>query len=83
MPPTTAPAPARLCASVAAERNGNRALAIDPETFYILHILVVLAFQALLVSLVAPPLAKFALVTAASIPVTFLIAGLVRKPLRL
>jgi peptidoglycan/LPS O-acetylase OafA/YrhL len=50
---------------------------------YILHILVVLAFQALLVSLGAPPLAKFALVTAASIPVTFLIAGLVRKPLRL
>lgn len=50
---------------------------------YIYHVLVVLAFQALLVGLAAPPLAKFALVTLVSIPVAFLIGGLVRKPLRL
>jgi len=50
---------------------------------YIIHVFPVLAFQALLVGLVAPPLAKFALVTLASIPVSFLIGGLIRKPLRL
>lgn len=50
---------------------------------YVVHLFVVLAFQALLAGLAAPPLAKFALVTLASIPVSFLIAGLIRKPLRL
>jgi fucose 4-O-acetylase-like acetyltransferase len=50
---------------------------------YIIHVFPVLAFQALLVGLAAPPLAKFALVTLASIPVAFLIGGLIRKPLRL
>lgn len=50
---------------------------------YIIHIFPVFAFQALLVGLGAPPLAKFALVTLASIPVAFLIGGLIRKPLRL
>jgi len=50
---------------------------------YIVHIFPVLALQALLVGLLAPPLAKFALVTLISIPVAFLIGGLIRKPLRL
>ena len=50
---------------------------------YIIHLFIVLAFQALLAGLVAPPLAKFALATLASIPVAFLIGGLIRKPLRL
>ena len=42
-----------------------------------------LAFQAVLVGLPWPPLAKFLLVTAASIPVAFAIGGAIRKPLRL
>ena len=50
---------------------------------YIVHIFPVLAFQALLVGLAAPPLAKFALVTLAAIPASFLLGGLLRKPLRL
>lgn len=50
---------------------------------YIIHLFIVLGFQALVVGLAASPLAKFALVSLASIPVTFLIAGLIRKPLRL
>jgi len=50
---------------------------------FIIHVFPVLAFQALLAGLVAPPLAKFAMVTLASIPVAFLIGGLIRKPLRL
>ena len=40
-------------------------------------------FQALLVGLAAPPLAKFALVTLAAIPTSFLLGGLPRKPFRL
>ena len=58
-------------------------LAESQYAAYIIHLFVVLGFQALLVGLAAPPLVKFALVTLASIPVTFLIAGLIRKPLRL
>jgi Acyltransferase family len=50
---------------------------------YIVHLPVVLGFQALLIGLVALPLAKFALVTVAAIPVTFGIAGVIRKPLHL
>ncbi|HNS51946.1 MAG TPA: acyltransferase family protein [Anaerolineae bacterium] len=50
---------------------------------YVVHLFVVLAFQALLSGVEAPPLAKFALVTLASAPLSFLLAGLIRKPLRL
>ncbi len=61
----------------------TRWLAEAQYATYIVHVFPVLAFQALLVGLVASPLAKFALVTLASIPVAFLIGGLIRKPLRL
>jgi len=61
----------------------TRWLAEAQYATYIVHVFVVLAFQALLVGLLAPPLAKFALVALASIPVAFLIGGLIRKPLRL
>jgi len=50
---------------------------------YVTHLFVVLGFQALLVGLAAPPMLKFALATLGSIPTTFLIAGVIRKPLRL
>jgi hypothetical protein len=50
---------------------------------FIVHIVPVMGFQALLVGLLAPPLAKFALVTLAAVPVSFLIGGLIRRPLRL
>lgn len=58
-------------------------LADAQYTAYIIHIYPVLAFQALLVGLAAPPLAKFALVALAAIPVSFLLGGLLRKPFRL
>lgn len=50
---------------------------------YIFHVFVVIAFQVLLLQTALPPLVKFVLVSAASIPASFLVAGLVRKPLRL
>ncbi len=50
---------------------------------YIFHVFVVIAFQALVFGTPLPPLVKFVLVSAASIPVAFLVGGLVRKPLRL
>jgi len=61
----------------------TRWLAEAQYATYIVHVFPVLAFQALLVGLLAPPLAKFALVTLAAVPVSFLIGGLIRKPLRL
>ncbi len=53
-------------------------LAEGQYTAYVIHVFVVIGFQAPLLTVALPPLAKFALVTAASIPATFLIAGLIR-----
>lgn len=50
---------------------------------YIFHVLFVLLFQFLVLGLPLPPLAKFALVTLAAVPATFLFSAWVRKPLRL
>jgi len=60
-----------------------RALGRSQYTAYILHVVVVVAFQAAVIRLAAPPLAKFALVSALSIPATFLISNWLRRPLRL
>ncbi|HSJ53519.1 MAG TPA: acyltransferase family protein [Anaerolineae bacterium] len=56
-------------------------LAQAQYTAYVIHVFVVVGFQAPLLGLAMPPLAKFALVTAASVPATFLIAGLIGKVL--
>jgi len=50
---------------------------------YMLHIFVVLLFQYLALGLNAPPLLKFFLVTLFSVPTSFLIASLIRRPLHL
>jgi surface polysaccharide O-acyltransferase-like enzyme len=50
---------------------------------YILHILVVVPFQVLALRLVAPPLLKFLLVTLFSIPTSYTLGSLIRRPLRL
>ena len=60
----------------------SRWLARSQYRAYLLHVFVVVGIRALLIGLVAPPLAKFALATSASIPATFAIAGLIFKPLR-
>jgi hypothetical protein len=44
---------------------------------------VILAFQYAVLSLSMPPFAKFALVTLASVPATFAVANVVRRPLHL
>jgi fucose 4-O-acetylase-like acetyltransferase len=50
---------------------------------YILHVFVVMLFQYLVLGLIAPSLVKFLLVTLVSVPVSFLLASLIRRPLRL
>lgn len=48
---------------------------------YIFHVPVILAFQYAALQVSLPPLAKFALVTLASVPATFALANAVRRPL--
>jgi len=50
---------------------------------YMLHIFVVLFFQYMVLGLDASPLIKFSLVTLVTVPSSFLLASLVRRPLRL
>jgi surface polysaccharide O-acyltransferase-like enzyme len=50
---------------------------------YVFHTGVVVGFQALALALPLPPFAKFVLVSLAAVPVSFLVGGLFRKPLRL
>lgn len=65
--------------------HGRLAQALGESQYaaYIFHVPVILAFQYALLSITLPPLAKFALVTLASIPATFALASLVRRPLHL
>jgi fucose 4-O-acetylase-like acetyltransferase len=60
-----------------------RSLANAEYAAYIFHVPVVLVFQLAILNMALPPLAKFALVTLASVPATFLISHWVRKPLHL
>lgn len=50
---------------------------------YVFHIGVVLLFQWLAMPLIAPPLAKFLLVSLFAVPVSFLVGYWLRKPLRM
>jgi len=50
---------------------------------YVFHIGVVLLFQWLAIPLIAPPLAKFLLVSLFAVPGSFLVGYWLRKPLRL
>lgn len=50
---------------------------------YVLHIAPVLALQAAALTLPISPLAKFLLVTVLAVPLTFLLASLLRRPLKM
>ncbi len=65
--------------------HGRLAVALGKSQYaaYIFHVPVILAFQFAILNVSLPPLAKFALVTLASIPATFVIANAVRRPLHL
>ena len=60
-----------------------QALAKSQYTAYIVHVPVVLAFQYAVMNVALPPFAKFALVTLASVPATFAVASVLRRPLHL
>jgi glucans biosynthesis protein C len=60
-----------------------RAMGQGQYAAYIWHVPIVLLCQFAVLSLPLPPLVKFILVTLAAIPLTFLFASVVRKPLRL
>jgi len=61
----------------------GRALAQSQYAAYIFHVPFVWLFQFLVLGLDLTPLTKFALVTLATVPTTFLFSYWVRKPLRL
>ena len=65
--------------------HGRLAAALSRSQYaaYIVHVPVILAFQYAALQATLPPLAKFVLVTLASIPATFAVAYAVRKPLHL
>ncbi|MCX6099466.1 MAG: acyltransferase family protein [Candidatus Bipolaricaulota bacterium] len=65
--------------------HGRLAVALGKSQYasYIFHVPVILAFQFAILNVSLPPLAKFALVTLASVPATFAIANAVRRPLHL
>jgi glucan biosynthesis protein C len=50
---------------------------------YMLHVFVAVFFQSLALGLAASPLLKFVLVSLVTVPVSFLLASLIRRPLRL
>lgn len=60
-----------------------REMAQSTYAAYMLHVFVVVAFQSLALGLAALPLFKFFLVSLVTVPVSFLLASLIRRPLRL
>lgn len=65
--------------------HGRLAQALGKSQYaaYIFHVPVILAFQYAALQVSLPPLAKFALVTLVSIPATFTLAHVARRPLHL
>jgi glucan biosynthesis protein C len=61
----------------------GKAMAQSQYAAYIFHVPIILLFQSMMLHVELPPFAKFALVTLASVPLTFLFSHWVRKPLRL
>jgi len=60
-----------------------REMAQSTYAAYMLHIFVAIFFQFLAIRVTAPPLLKFFIVSLITIPVSFLFASLIRRPLRL
>jgi glucan biosynthesis protein C len=65
--------------------HGRLAQALGKSQYaaYILHVPVILAFQYAVMNVAMPPFAKFALVTLVSVPATFALANVLRRPLHL
>jgi len=61
----------------------TRKMAQSTYAVYMIHIFVVIFFQYLALSVTAPALLKFFIVSLVTIPVSFLFASLIRRPLRL
>jgi peptidoglycan/LPS O-acetylase OafA/YrhL len=60
-----------------------REMAQSTYAAYMLHVFVAVFFQSLALGLTALPLFKFFLVSLVTVPVSFLLASLIRRPLRL
>jgi glucan biosynthesis protein C len=60
-----------------------REMAQSTYAAYMLHVFVAIFFQSLALGLAASPLSKFFLVSLVTVPVSFLLASLIRRPLRL
>jgi glucan biosynthesis protein C len=60
-----------------------REMAQSTYTVYMIHIFVAIFFQYLFLGLSEPPLLKFFLVSLIAVPTTYLLATLIRRPLRL
>ncbi len=61
----------------------GREMARSTYAAYMLHVFVVILLQYLALGLTAAPLLKFFLVTLVAVPASFLLASLIRRPLRL
>jgi glucan biosynthesis protein C len=61
----------------------TREMTSSSYSAYILHVFIAIFFQYIALGLTASPMLKFLLVTLITVPVTFLLASLVRRPLRL
>lgn len=59
----------------------GREMARSTYTAYMIHVFVVILFQYLALGLIASPFIKFLLVTLITVPVAFLLASLIRRPL--
>ncbi len=68
---------------VNAQGSLAREMAQSTYAAYMLHIFIAVFFQSLALGLAAPPLLKFFLVALVTVPASFLLASLVRRPLRL
>lgn len=67
---------------IRSQRPLGRKMAEAQYAAYVYHLLIVLLLQFLAESLAISPLAKFGLVTATGIPVTFAVSYALRRPLR-
>jgi len=61
----------------------SREMAANTYAAYMIHVFVAVFFQSLALGLAAPPLIKFFLVSLITVPVSYLLASLIRRPLRL
>ena len=69
--------------SVNTQSSLAKEMAQNTYAAYMLHVFVAILFQFLALGLAAPPLLKFFLVSLVTVPLSFLLAGLIRRPLHL